>query len=79
MFKNIEKILKKYQKSIDNVKIMCYNKVYPTKKGGKIMKILKSILDWVVFILTGKGDIADEMVRDGVISYEGQGRDRFGR
>jgi hypothetical protein len=43
------------------------------------MKILKSILDWVVFFLTGNGDVGDDSVRDGLISYEGQGRDRFGR
>lgn len=42
-------------------------------------KFFKRVLDWIVFLLSGKGDIADEMVREGVISYEGQGRDSFGR
>lgn len=43
------------------------------------MKILKSILNWFVFLLTGKGEIADEAIREGIISYEGQGRDKFGK
>ena len=43
------------------------------------MKILKSILNWFVFILTGKGEIAEEAIREGLISYEGQGRDEFGK
>ena len=41
-------------------------------------KVLKSILDWVVFILTGKGEIAKEMVDNGLIDYSGQGRDKYG-
>ena len=43
------------------------------------MKILKSILNWFVFLLTGKGEIAEEAVREGLISYEGQGRDEYGK
>ena len=43
------------------------------------MKILKNILNWFVFLLAGKGEIADEAIRDGLISYEGQGRDEFGK
>lgn len=43
------------------------------------MKILKNILNWFVFLLTGKGEIADEAIREGIISYEGQGRDEFGK
>jgi hypothetical protein len=43
------------------------------------MKILKNILNWFVFLLTGKGELADEMVENGVVSFEGQGRDKFGR
>ena len=42
-------------------------------------KFFKRFLDYVVFFLSCKGTIADEMVRDGVISYEGQGRDAFGK
>lgn len=40
--------------------------------------VLKRVLDWVVFILTGKGDIANEAVDDGLIDYSGQGRDKYG-
>jgi hypothetical protein len=43
------------------------------------MKVLKRVLDWVVFILTGKGEIANEAVDDGLIDYSGQGRDKYGR
>lgn len=43
------------------------------------MKILKNIFNWFVFLLTGKGEIADEAIREGIISYEGQGRDEFGK
>ena len=43
------------------------------------MKILKNILNWFVFLLTGKGEIADEAIREGIISYEGQGRDEYGK
>ena len=43
------------------------------------MKILKNVLNWFVFLLTGKGEIADEAIREGIISYEGQGRDKYGK
>lgn len=43
------------------------------------MKILKNILNWFVFLLTGKGELADEMIEQDLISYEGQGRDKYGK
>lgn len=43
------------------------------------MKILKNILNWFVFLLTGKGELADEMIELGLISYEGQGCDKYGK
>ena len=43
------------------------------------MKILKNILNWFVLLLTGKGELADEMVESGLISYEGQGCDKYGK
>lgn len=49
------------------------------KKMKKIFKVLKKIGSEIMFILTGKGDAADEMISLGLISYEGQGRDQFGR
>lgn len=42
-------------------------------------KIIKKILDWVMFIMTGKGDLANEMIEAGVLDYSGQGRDKYGR
>lgn len=41
--------------------------------------MFKKIINVIVFVLTGKGEIGDEAVREGIISYEGQGRDKFGR
>ena len=84
--KNIKKILKKYQKTIDKRKLMWYNKTYPKEKEVKRVKFLKAlgkaivkIYDVFVFVLTGKGEIGKEMVDADLISYEGQGRDRYGR
>lgn len=41
--------------------------------------VLKRIGEWLMFLLTGKGEIANEAIREGIISYEGQGRDKYGR
>ncbi len=35
----------------------------------KIKKVLTRILDWVVFLLTGRGEIAREAEEAGVITY----------
>ena len=43
------------------------------------MKILKSVLDWFVFLLTGKGEVAEEMIDKGLIDYSGQGRNKYGK
>ena len=45
----------------------------------KFFKVLKKIGNEIMFILTGKGDAADEMISLDLISYEGQGRDKYGR
>jgi hypothetical protein len=37
------------------------------------------MVNFVVFILMGKGAIADEAVNEGIVSFAGQGRDEFGR
>ena len=50
----------------------------PQKVKKVMKKAVKNILDWVVFILTGKGDIADEAVSSGLIDHSGQGRDKNG-
>lgn len=39
---------------------------------------MKKFIDLIVFLLTGKGDLAKEAIDAGVISYEGQGRDKYG-
>ena len=40
---------------------------------------MKKVIDFIVFVLTGKGDLAKEAIEAGAISYEGQGRDRYGK
>ena len=44
----------------------------------KLKNMLKRIGDWIVFLLTGKGRIANEMIDYDILSYEGQGRDKKG-
>lgn len=39
---------------------------------------MKKIIDFIVFVLTGKGEIANEAIEAGILSYEGQGRDKYG-
>ena len=43
------------------------------------MKILKKILNWFVFLLTGKGELAEEMIDKCLIDYSGQGRNKYGK
>lgn len=45
----------------------------------KFVKVLKAIGNEIVFLLTGKGEFADEMVDAGLIDYSGQGRNRYGK
>ena len=40
---------------------------------------MKKVLDFIVFLLTGKGDFAKEAIDAGLVSYEGQGRDKYGK
>ena len=42
------------------------------------MKILKNILNWFVFLLTGKGELANEAIEIGAVDYSGQGKDKYG-
>ena len=41
--KNIKKILKKYQKTIDKRKLMCYNKTSPKEKEVQKGEIFKGV------------------------------------
>lgn len=41
--------------------------------------IIGRVADWFLFLLTGKGPIADEAVDNGIVDYSGQGRDKYGR
>jgi hypothetical protein len=40
---------------------------------------MKKFFDFIVFLFTGKGDYATEAIEADVISYEGQGRDKYGK
>lgn len=39
---------------------------------------MKKVIDFIVFMFTGKGDFANEAIEAGVVSYEGQGRNKYG-
>lgn len=42
-------------------------------------KFFARVLDWIVFLFSGKGTIADEGVEQGILDYSGQGRNKNGR
>ena len=35
--------------------------------------------DWLMFLLTGKGSIANEAVDNDIVNYSGQGRNKYGK
>lgn len=43
------------------------------------MKILKDILNLVMFALGGKNELTDRAVNDGICDFSGQGKDEFGK
>lgn len=43
------------------------------------MKTLKEIFNWIVYAITGGGDLAGEMVDAGILDYSGQGRNAHGK
>ena len=45
----------------------------------KFVKVLKAIGNEIVFLLTGKGELANEMIENGAIDYSGQGRNEYGK
>jgi hypothetical protein len=40
--------------------------------------MMSKIIDIIIFLLIGKGRIAKLAVDNGIVSYEGQGRDKYG-
>ena len=40
---------------------------------------MKKFFDIILFLLTGKGEVANKAIEEGLISYEGQGRDKYGK
>ena len=43
------------------------------------MKTIKTIIDAIVYMITGSGDIAAEMIDAGILDYSGQGRNKYGK
>lgn len=43
------------------------------------MKILKNILNWFMLLLGAKSELTDEMVKENVLDFSGQGRNEFGK
>lgn len=43
------------------------------------MKKLKSILNWLMFLIGGGGEIKRYAVENNICDYSGEGRDKFGR
>lgn len=39
---------------------------------------MKKFLNWLVFLFTGKGSVADNAVDAGICDFGGQGRDMYG-
>jgi hypothetical protein len=42
-------------------------------------KFINRVFDWIVFLLSGKGVIADEGISADILDYSGQGRSKNGR
>lgn len=42
-------------------------------------KALKRVLAWLVFLMTGRGDIGTEAVDNSLVDYSGQGGDKYGK
>ena len=42
-------------------------------------KIFKSILNWMIFLFTCKGEIAEKSVNEKICNFGGQGRDEYGK
>lgn len=40
---------------------------------------MKKFFDFILFLFTGKGGYAIEAINEGAVSYEGQGRDKYGK
>lgn len=40
---------------------------------------MKKLFNFILFVLTGKGELARDAIDAGIIDYSGQGRDRYGR
>lgn len=40
---------------------------------------MKKVIQFIIFIFTGRGKIAERYIDAGIIDLSGQGRDRYGR
>lgn len=50
---------------------------------GTILRIMsrfsKKMIEIIELLLTGKGTLADEFVNAGILNYNGQGKDEYGK
>lgn len=40
---------------------------------------MKKLFNFIMFLLMGKGDYTKKAIEEGVVSYEGQGCDKYGK
>jgi hypothetical protein len=76
MKRELQEKISKHNKPHGTVKFTNKKEVFEMKK---FVKVLKAIGDEIIFLLTGKGELADEMIDEGLIDYSGQGRDEYGK
>ena len=43
------------------------------------MKILKSILNWIMLLVGAKSELTNEAVNEGICDFGGQGRNEYGK
>jgi hypothetical protein len=41
--------------------------------------MFKTVFNWIIFVLCGKGEVCKEAVDEGLIDLIGQGRDKYGK
>lgn len=43
------------------------------------MKLFSTIWNWLLFLFTGKGPVAEQAVKEGLLDLSGEGRDETGK
>lgn len=74
-----EKLFLEGKMPYEKYNYICHKRMERDDRKYRARVFLKKISDGFMFLLTGKGALADEMIEAGVIDYSGQGRDEHGR